>query len=98
MEITVTRLDTAESHEGDAEGAEEMRAIRRRFIRMALSVLAVASTLVVGAVPASAGLLSLLTPDPPVKIIVQQWNSTDPLPGLLVQSLGGTITRQLPIV
>jgi serine protease AprX len=76
-----------------------MRAIRKRICALFIGALAVLSVVGPGASPAHAGLLPpLLPPIPTSKVIVQQWNSTDPAPALLVQLLGGTITRQLPIV
>jgi len=54
------------------------------------------------------GLLAALAPhgatpangstSPMVNVIVQQWNGADTGPGALVASLGGQVTRQLPVV
>ena len=58
---------------------------------------------------ASAALLSVASPavaqggppkpvDPPVKVIVQQWDGADTTPTSTVVSLGGTVTALLPVV
>ena len=65
----------------------------RRFVAALLTALI--GVLSAGVAPARADLVLDLTP---TKIIVQQWNSTDPGPLATVLALGGTLTRQLPII
>jgi len=73
---------------------------RSRSLRRAGASLLI-TTLLSGlvAMPASAGLLSLLPPpSPPLKVIVQQLDPNDPAPAALVSLLGGQVTKPLPIV
>jgi serine protease AprX len=64
--------------------------------RLIVGLLAAASLLLSGA-PAGA-LLVPPPPPPPVKVIVQQWHASDTTVADYVEFLGGTVTRDLPII
>ncbi len=67
----------------------------RLLLRTAAAALVAALTGTLSAPPAAA----ILWPPPPtIKVIVQQLSPTDPGPSMLVEWLGGDVTRSLPIV
>src|SRR5687767_1335606 len=85
-------LNAPRPHTVTVLGRHTTRRIRTAVIAATAGLIGLLAALNPHVVPAGA------TTPPPVNVIVQQWNGADPGPAALVAQLGGTVTRQLPVV